>query len=184
MNYFFTADTHFFHKNVIDYCSRPFDDMYEMNSVMVKNWNSVVGKNDVVYHLGDFAITGSNRRLLEDVILSLNGNIHLVIGSHEKCALKFKHRFASVKDTMQITIEKQMLFGFHYCCKTWPRSHYGSWHIHGHSHGGLNDYAAGEGKIYDVGVDINNFTPISYDQIIEIMKTRPLNFNDLKRRKH
>jgi calcineurin-like phosphoesterase family protein len=53
----------------------------------------------------------------------------------------------------------------HYPFAEWDRKHYGSWHLHGHSHGNYH----GQGLIYDVGVDTNNFTPVSLEQITEIM---------------
>lgn len=53
---YFTADTHFFHKNIIRYCDRPFESITKMNNVMINNWNNTVGKNDTVYALGDFAM--------------------------------------------------------------------------------------------------------------------------------
>jgi len=49
--------------------------------------------------------------------------------------------------------------------------------LHGHSHGGLNPI----GKQYDIGVDNNNFYPISYEQLRIIMKDKPDNFNYIKK---
>ena len=56
MNTFIIADTHFNHKNIIDYCNRPFTDADNMNTALIQNWNSVVKSDDIVYHLGDFAV--------------------------------------------------------------------------------------------------------------------------------
>jgi calcineurin-like phosphoesterase family protein len=63
--------------------------------------------------------------------------------------------------------------------RTWARSHYNSWQLYGHSHGKLEPI----GKQWDIGVDNNNYYPVSFDQITEIMKTRPDNPNLIKRRK-
>lgn len=62
--------------------------------------------------------------------------------------------------------------------KVWVRSHYNSFQLYGHSHGNLPT----EGKQYDVGVDNNNFFPVSLDKIIEIMRKKPCNFNLIRRR--
>ena len=51
---FFTSDTHFNHANIIKFCNRPFKDVEQMNDVMIANWNGVIGKDDTVFHLGDY----------------------------------------------------------------------------------------------------------------------------------
>jgi hypothetical protein len=64
----------------------------------------------------------------------------------------------------------------HWCMRVWPKSHYNSWHLYGHSHGKLPS----EGKSHDVGVDNNNFYPLSLIEITKIMKYKPDNFNLVK----
>ena len=78
---FFTADTHWGHRNIIKYCQRPFADVDEMNETLITNWNNSVGKDDIVFHLGDFAMGGSAdwSRLLD----RLNGRIYLILGNHD-----------------------------------------------------------------------------------------------------
>lgn len=51
---FFISDTHWSHSNIIYYCSRPFRDKYEMDEVLINNWNEVVPEDGVVFHLGGF----------------------------------------------------------------------------------------------------------------------------------
>ena len=57
MTIFFTGDTHFAHRRIIELAKRPFTTVEEMDEVMIKRWNAVVTANDVVYHLGDLAWT-------------------------------------------------------------------------------------------------------------------------------
>lgn len=80
---FITSDTHFFHKNILVYekDNRPFSSIDEMNDEMVSRWNDVVGENDYVLHLGDFAFTGLER--MKDIVSKLNGKIILLIGNHD-----------------------------------------------------------------------------------------------------
>ena len=81
----FTSDTHFGHKNIIKFSERPFSDVEEMDEVMIRRWNEVVGKDDTVYHLGDFAFLSTGK--LRQLISRLNGKICLVNGNHDGPAL-------------------------------------------------------------------------------------------------
>ena len=82
MNTFFTADTHFGHKNIIKYCNRPFASLDEMNETLIENWNKVVSLEDTVYILGDFAYC--SKTSVEDFLKRLNGEKHLISGNHER----------------------------------------------------------------------------------------------------
>ena len=54
---FFTSDTHFNHANIISFCNRPFKDVAQMNEAIIEKWNSVIGADDTVFHLGDYNIS-------------------------------------------------------------------------------------------------------------------------------
>lgn len=168
--YWFTSDTHFGHKNVIRHCNRPFLTIEEHDKILIYNWNCKVNKNDVVWHMGDFCISGPN--YVEKILEQLNGKINIILGNHDKVLSKshIKERFVSVNqhkmETFQIKAKTYKIFMSHYACRTWPLSHYGSYHLYGHSHGHLPPH----GKSFDVGVDCHNFTPISLEQVIEKME--------------
>lgn len=82
MTVFFTSDTHFGHARIIELSDRPFRDVDDMNTQLIDRWNSVVGPNDHVYHLGDVAL-GSFAESIE-CVAHLNGIIHLVTGNHDR----------------------------------------------------------------------------------------------------
>jgi calcineurin-like phosphoesterase family protein len=86
-NVFFTSDTHFYHENILKYCNRPFSSVDEMNEKLIKNWNSVVGKNDIVWHLGDFCF--GRKENISEILPKLNGKINLVMGNHDHQKVKF-----------------------------------------------------------------------------------------------
>ena len=131
-----------------------------MDRTMIANWNKVVGPDDVVYHLGDFAVgggpAGPYRR-------QLNGKIHLVIGNHEQRALRETELFESVDWMMEIKVDKQDIVLLHYALRVWNCSHHGAWSLFGHSHGSLPDDP--NLLSLDVGVDCWNFTPVSMAQL-------------------
>jgi len=153
----FTADHHFFHRNIIKYCNRPFPNPEEMHQRMIYEWNSTVGNGDTVHYLGDLSLgsKSATRRLFE----ALNGKKILYRGSHDRPSIKCPDLFEGMFTCELVSIHGQPIFLAHHCHKVWPRSHYNSWHLFAHSHTGLDAYAASEGKVIDVGVEGHNFRP-------------------------
>ncbi len=82
MNTFFTADHHFNHKRIIEYSSRPFQNVDEMNEVLIRKWNDKINPKDIVDHLGDFAFGNSENKMT--ILKRLNGTINFILGSHDK----------------------------------------------------------------------------------------------------
>jgi calcineurin-like phosphoesterase family protein len=168
---FFTSDTHFGHANIIEYCKRPFKTFGLMDAAIVNNWNTVVQHGDTVYHLGDFAFgRDATQPYINGLAKRLNGNVHLIHGNHEKIGKQMKWFFKSMKDYDEIEIEGQRIVLFHYGLRTWHHDLRGTWHIYGHSHGGLPPL----GKSMDVGVDSWSFTPVSFEQLKAAMDKRPV----------
>ena len=162
--YFFTADEHYYHKNIIKYCNRPFANVENMNRALIGRHNEVVSNTDTVVHAGDFTLAKGD--LVQSVIRKLNGNHVFLQGSHD-------HWNKKLRQIWERTIEGQYIVICHYAMRTWARSHYNSWQLFGHSHGTLEPV----GKQWDIGVDNNNFFPVSFEQLGEIMAGRPDNPN-------
>lgn len=160
-NTFFTSDTHFAHKNIIEYDKRPFTTIEEHDQALINNWNSVVKNTDQVYHLGDF---GWN----PDALQYLNGQIFLIKGNHDKNPITRHKRFGFVKDVYRIPTKRFGIgiFLSHYSHRSWAKMGYGEIHLFGHSHGMLPDY----GRSTDVGVVCWNYTPVHVDVILDKMK--------------
>lgn len=169
--YFFTADEHYWHRNIIEYCSRPYADVVEMNEAIIANHNSIVGQSDTTIHAGDFALC--QKEDAEKIIRRLNGKHVFMNGSHDRWMQEMNKWHL-----IQIKFQGQRVYICHFCMKTWPASHYNTWHLYGHSHGALGPV----GKSWDIGVDNNNFFPLSEDDVIKIMEDRPNNFNYIKRK--
>lgn len=161
----------FSHKNIIKYCNRPFKSKEEMDETMVKNWNSVVSSGDTVYHLGDFSFYNSTIKT-NQMLLRLNGKIIFCQGNHDK---DINQIFPRLPQIIILRHEGRRLILCHYAMRVWDNSHRNSWHLYGHSHGTLPSI----GKSHDVGVDSNKFTPISFDQLKDIMSKKPDNGNCL-----
>jgi calcineurin-like phosphoesterase family protein len=80
---YFTADTHFFHSNIINLCSRPFNNLENMHKKLIQNWNSCVTNRDEIYILGDFIFKGSGLEA-NQLLKKLNGRKYLIKGNHDK----------------------------------------------------------------------------------------------------
>lgn len=173
--YFFTADEHYGHRNIIEYCNRPFRHVDEMDQALIDRHNKVVGPKDTVVHVGDFSMI-HNRRLVENAYIKrLNGSHVFIRGSHDYWLDQdpIEIDTGQIRDIWENKIslagKNYCIVACHYAMRVWPRAHYGSWQVYGHSHGKL----PGMGRQMDVGVDTNNFHPYSLEQIIERMRLQP-----------
>ena len=167
--YFFTADEHYGHANIIKYCDRPFGSVEEMDEEIIRRHNSVVGPGDTVIHAGDFSL--KKKAEVEDYVARLNGRHVFLRGSHDYWLDSDAHEIWERK------IDGRYVVVCHYAMRVWPRSHHNSWQLYGHSHGRLEPV----GKQWDVGVDNNDFHPVSMDRLVEIMESRPDNVDRLEK---
>jgi calcineurin-like phosphoesterase family protein len=158
MTTWFTSDTHFGHANIIKHCSRPFASAHEMDGAMITRHNERVADGDTVYHLGDFAFRGARPGQYRP---QLKGNVHLIIGNHDKRRDVENVGFASISDMLHLSIEGTPLVLCHYAMRVWNKSHHGALHFYGHSHGKL----PGTNQSLDVGVDCWDFYPVTLAEI-------------------
>ena len=102
---FFTSDLHFGHENALQFDKRPFVSVEEMDAELIRRWNTKVGKGDLVYVLGDM-IWKSRKGEAEQIIRSLNGQIILIKGNHDRFLhnAKAKAALAGVKDYDDICV--------------------------------------------------------------------------------
>lgn len=141
-----------------------------MDQEMISRWNAVVGENDEVYHLGDFSFH-RDVDVVNRIVASLKGHKFLIYGNHDqKSCVRQSKGWVWKGDYKRIEVEKQKIVLLHYAMKVWHGSHKGAWQLFGHSHGSLPDDM--KSKQMDVGVDIWNFTPISFEKVASEMKKR------------
>ncbi len=182
-NIWFTADTHFNHFNIIKYNQRPFESAEEMNKTLIDNINAVVQSGDILYHLGDFSFGPRNKsNNAQHYLDQINcKNIILITGNHdphysngtarpEFAALFSGGVYSQLRIKVMISGEKQEIVLNHYAMRVWNKSHYGAWHLFGHSHGTLSDDP--NSLSLDVGMDAHNYQPVSLSQVAEIMETK------------
>jgi len=183
MSIFFTSDTHFWHKHIIDYCARPARDLDEMHSKLIDLWNARIKPDDDVYHLGDMAFCGPTKFM--PILEQLNGRKHWIRGNHDHSLAKkdaIAEKFVWIRDYYvlrvhdQYTDEEEVIHQYHqpivlchFPILSWDNMASGSWHLHGHCHGSLPKTRM---MRLDVGVDTNQLSPYSYEEIKKIMVMR------------
>lgn len=178
----FTSDTHFGHQNILKFCERPFNSVEEMDNVIIERWNSKVGKDDIVFHLGDFAFA-SNKRW-QELISYLNGKIYLILGNHDITRWPGNYTmqlFDRVENQMMLKIDnkhKVYLNHFPFLCYdgVYRNPEDCVIQLHGHVHERIGDVSKDAQRLqyrfpyqYDVGVDNNNFYPVSWEEILKII---------------
>ena len=185
---YFTSDLHLGHERAIEFSNRPFNSVEEMNTKLIERINDVVGKTDELWILGDFAykISKDEVHKLRDKIFCRR--VHLIYGNHDKDYSQ-DQIFQSAQHYKELKTEYGKFILFHYPIVEWNAAHYGTVHLHGHIHstGIYNEknlkekycdrfpygHAANPEdlnlRIYDVGVDANNYRPISMVEIAQKM---------------
>lgn len=177
---FITSDLHINHSNIIKYSNRPFENVHEMNDAIIKNWNSVVSNEDIVFNLGDFSFCNDTCTI--KFLEQLNGVQYFIYGNHDKVMKSDKvqnyckrtNKIKLFSDVFELNYKGSFIFMSHYAHRTWNRSHRGSLHLYGHSHGTL----PGIGRSMDVGVDStdmnSSFTPFLLERVIEYLTDKEI----------
>jgi calcineurin-like phosphoesterase family protein len=182
---FFTADEHYGHRNIIDFCKRPFSSIEEMKETIIERHNKKVPRGGRVIHIGDMFWRTFGLDAAHEVLSRLNGQQYYVYGNHDELiegSKQLQDRFVYVKDVAEIKVDKlPKIVAFHYALRVWNGSHRGSWHLYGHSHGDLPENGS---LSFDVGVDCWNFEPVSLEEVCIKMlpKMEAMSARDLKRK--
>lgn len=166
---FFTSDTHFAHNNILKYENRPFKDINDMDNSLIVNWNNKISSTDDIYILGDFSFGDKDYTL--KLLNKLNGNKFLIKGNHDYVLKdsEVRNKFAWVKDYYVLKHNNMKFVLFHYPIQVWDCKHHGAVHLYGHIHSNLGNHSM-EYNIqnsYNVGVDVNDFTPIELNEILK-----------------
>lgn len=174
----FTADLHFGHRNIIDYCRRPFPDVDSMNRALVEHWNDPVDPDDTVWVLGDFALGTISETL--PIAAELHGRMVLVTGNHDRCwsghgarAEGWTERYldAGFEEIVQGTTPAVVggfpvvMCHFPYVGDSHDHDRFtehrpadtGEWLLHGHVH----DRWSQNGRMINVGVDVADYRPVA-----------------------
>lgn len=168
---FFIGDTHFDHRGILSFSAtkpfRQFATIEEHDAELIRRWNATVGKNDTVWHLGDFCFGKSNL----EIAGQLNGNKRLVMGNHDiYAAADYMKYFTKIGGVFEYKGAVLSHVPVHPC--QFPRFYM---NIHGHLHTkrvmkpkrtiwGIREVP--DPRYYNVSCEQINLTPIPYDEIL------------------
>lgn len=149
----FIADFHFGHSKVIEYSNRPFKTATEMNNTLIKNFNKVVEKNDIVFILGD--LSWLNRKSTTQIVKSLNGFKYLIKGNHDRKGNQYYRNMGFVE-----------VYDFPIVFEGFILSHEPAGTCKPNIYGHLHDKAKNDSEFnYCVSVEQVEYKPISLDEI-------------------
>lgn len=207
-NVWFTADTHFGHRKIPFYARRRFcldedeqrtlDEIWKsgrisqnfcpgwasvarMNDYLIRRINEFVGKEDILWHLGDFC--WSKKKDEEETARKYRErincrNVFLVAGNHDGPGVR--RVFKDCYEHYELNLESKTLILNHYAMSFWNRSHNRSWMLYGHAHATAEEWLDSHmpGRLsMDVGVDnvfrlLGEYRPISFSEISSIFSSR------------
>ncbi len=167
MPVFFTSDTHFGHGGALGRFRRPFGSVAAMDAAMVEGWNAIVGPEDEVWHLGDFAVR-QPVAAMQGLLDRLAGRKHLILGNNDGAATAGLSGWASVGHYAEIEVDGVPLVLCHYPFRTWNGMYKGALDLHGHSHGALKPLT----RQFDVGVDVWGFRPVTVAELLASRRRR------------
>ena len=202
--FFITSDDHFYHKNIIKYCNRPWnhgfdkdgnmiitdEDVQNMNNELIENWNSVVNKDDIVFNLGDFCFLGKKTSPkyyseYSKIFNCLNGVKYLLIGNHDipDVHVHYKIGWKAVYDR-PILWSGNIIFSHRPLCTKLrcDVSKLPFINIFGHIHNNGCDFVNGESVVipfvtkntFCACVELTNYKPILLSEIEDRIKEKSL----------
>ncbi len=172
---YFTADLHLGHTNILNLSNRPFPSIEEMDNVLINNWTKKVKGNDTIFILGDLICKSQEPEIY---LNKLKGKKVLIIGNHDGSWLNkidIDKHFIKTTMFLEQSLCNHLVTLCHYPMLEWRGSRKGidckklGYLIHGHIHNRC------EQQYYDffsmphalnAGVDINNFEPVTFDELI------------------
>ena len=175
---FYISDLHLRDQAIFNKCKRPFNNLEEMEKTIIRNWNSKVDDDDIVYVLGDIADDNPNTI---EVYKGLKGHKHLIVGNHDHIildAIKESGIFETINFIEVIEDSGHKVCICHYPVMDWMEFNRQGYFVFGHVHnksGEINGKAYKQIKDYfldkpafNCGVDVTGFTPVTLEEMIRM----------------
>lgn len=171
---YFTSDTHINHTSILELQQRPFLTLSEMDNKIIENICNTVTPNDELYFIGD-VIMGENIEYGLNLLRKIKCHKFLIKGNHDKKKERYEDVFEDITKYMEIKDKEYnvVLCMSHYPFLCWHHQRKGSIMLHGHIHSDKSYNIVNEKlkiKRYDVGVDANDYKPVSLEEIVNFFR--------------
>lgn len=131
-----------------------------MDAAIINNCNAIALPDDKLIHLGDVAWKGANLADLKARIACRN--VFIVPGNHDK-EDQLRRYFNILPQCHEYKTGDTTIVLCHYAMRVWNKSHHGSLHLYGHSHGTLPPMPGA--AAFDIGVDSWNYHPLTLQEV-------------------
>lgn len=170
---YFSSDLHLNHQKEFIYEPRGFKNVYEMNSMILNNFNKIIKPDDDLYLLGDTFLGDLNAGI--NLFNQLPGKIHLIWGNH--CTDNRKKAMSKCHNVVEIigyaTILKYKKYHFYMSHFPTVTTNFDNYEkslktrllaLSGHTHSNILFEPCNS---YNVAVDAHNCFPVSIEEIIK-----------------
>lgn len=153
---FLISDLHFGHKNMA--LKRGFKDEVEHDEHIIKMWNSVVHKRDMVYILGDITMEKPHHYHL---LYMLNGRKKVVAGNHDKP--QHSNELMKYVDSISGMVQYKGYVLTHCPIHESEIDRFRA-NIHGHVH----ENTLPDDRYINVSCEVVDYTPVEFSQIRKV----------------
>ena len=183
--WYFLADTHFGHANIIKYCKRPFltneqlqmcdwaqKGLIDIREIKIESFavdqmdqritdsiNSVVDYNDNLVIIGDFCLS-RDPKIIRSYRKNITcKNVYLIFGNHDN-KKACDGVFTASYENYLFKIDGQEVFTSHYPCRSWEHASNGAWMLYGHVHNLYHPEDNGKLMPYDNQILTEGFSSV------------------------
>lgn len=129
---------------------------------MIENWKNIVGKDDIILHLGD--VVFGKARVFPEMFQELPGKKYLIKGNHDKRKRKFYRRAGfNIIEPFQSKFGEYSVAFSHYPQPRLVKRSPKTLNVHGHTHENIQP----DKRLINVCVEQTDYSPVWIEDILK-----------------